>query len=148
MSAVAEDIHSFLASQPRSRKRRVPDTFLGLDTLTRGGIANTVGTFVAAELALDRKTFARLLHISPATLDRRNESRADFKGAEADALYKLLAVAGAARRVLKTPENVRSWIRRAQPGLGGRVPLELARTSAGADAVRLLLDQIYYGIVP
>lgn len=148
MSAVAEDIHSFLASQPYSGKRRLPETFLGLDTLTRGGIANTVGTFVATELDLDRKTFAGLLNISPATLDRRNGAKADFKGAEADALYKLLGVAGAARRVLKTPENVRSWMRRAQPGLGGRVPLELVRTNAGADAVRLLLDQIYYGIVP
>lgn len=148
MSAVAEDIHSFLASRPRPGKRPLPDTFLGLDTLTRGGIANAIGTFVAAELDLDRKTFAGLLNISPATLDRRNNAKADFKGAEADALYKLLAVAGAARRVLKTPENMRSWMRRAQPGLGGRMPLELIKTNAGADAVRLLLDQIYYGIVP
>lgn len=148
MSAVAKDIQSLLASRPRSGKRPLPETFLGLDSMTRGGIANTVAAFVAAELDLDRKTFAGLLHISPATLDRRNESKATFRGAEADALYKLLAVAGAARRVLKSPENVRSWMRRAQPGLGGRVPLELVTTSAGADAVRLLLDQIYYGIVP
>lgn len=148
MSAVADDIHRFLASQPRARKRRLPDTFLGLDALTRGGIANAVGTAVATEFDLDRKAFAGLLNISTATLDRRNDAKADFKGAEADALYKLLAVAGAARRVLKTPGNVRSWMRRAQPGLGGQVPLDLMQTNAGADAVRLLLDQIYYGIVP
>lgn len=148
MSAVAQDIHRFLASQPRAGKRPLPDTLLGLDSLSRRGIANTVGTFVATQLDLDRKTFAKLLNISPATLDRRNVAKTDFKGAEADALYKLLAVAGAARRVLKTPANIRSWMRRAQPGLGGGIPLELVKTNAGADAVRLLLDQIYYGIVP
>lgn len=148
MSAVAEDIRGFLANQPHPGRHPPPDTFLGLDALTRSGIANTVATFVAAELDLDRKTFAGLLKISPATLDRRNNAKADFKGAEADALYKLLSVAGAAQRVLKTPGNVRSWMRRAQPGLGGHVPLELIKTNAGADAVRLLLDQIYYGIVP
>jgi putative toxin-antitoxin system antitoxin component (TIGR02293 family) len=39
-----------------------------------------------------------------------------------------------------------SWLRRPQPGLGGRVPLELLVTQAGADQVETLLRRIDYGV--
>jgi putative toxin-antitoxin system antitoxin component (TIGR02293 family) len=57
-------------------------------------------------------------------------------------------VLGVAQRVLVSDENVRSWMARPQPGLGGRVPLDLIDNAAGTEAVTLLLEQIYHGIVP
>lgn len=148
MSAVAEDISQYLAFGPTRMRAKLPTTALGFDAYLRSGIANKVGRSVASQLGLGRKAFARLLHISPSTLDRRNDAKAPFRGSEADALYRVLRVLGVAWRVLGSETNVRTWMRRTQPGLGGRVPLELMQTEAGADAVCLLLEQIHHGIVP
>lgn len=148
MNAVATDISLFLRAGHGGARSRVPDTALGFDDYLRRGIPNSIARNVARLLNLDREALAGLLHVSPTTLDRRNRDAAPFHGAEADALYRVLGVLGTATRVLKTPENVTAWMRRPQPGLGGRVPLDLVETSAGAEAVTLLLEQIYHGIVP
>lgn len=151
MSAVAEDVSRFLAAgRParRSRRSALPNTSLAFDAYVQAGIPNRVGARAMKALALDRETFARLLHVSPATLDRRNAARQPFRGAEADALYRVLGVLGVGLRVLGSQSNIRSWMRRGQPGLGGRVPLEVIRTGPGADAVCLLLEQIHHGLVP
>jgi uncharacterized protein (DUF2384 family) len=39
-----------------------------------------------------------------------------------------------------------TWLRRAQPALGGRVPLDLLITQAGAEQVETLLRRIDYGV--
>jgi uncharacterized protein (DUF2384 family) len=38
------------------------------------------------------------------------------------------------------------WLRRAQPALGGAVPIELLVTQAGADEVETLLRRIDFGV--
>ena len=42
----------------------------------------------------------------------------------------------------------RPHLDRAQPGLDGRIPLDLIDNAAGTEAVILLLEQIYHGLVP
>jgi hypothetical protein len=50
--------------------------------------------------------------------------------------------------LLDTDEAVRAWLSREQPGLGGRVPLDLMQTEIGAAAVETLLERLYHGVLP
>ena len=63
-------------------------------------------------------------------------------------MYRVLGTLGVATRVLKSDGNSRTWLKRSQPGLEGQMPVELLDTDAGADAIILLLEQIYHGVIP
>jgi putative toxin-antitoxin system antitoxin component (TIGR02293 family) len=43
-------------------------------------------------------------------------------------------------------DAARDWLDTAQPGLDGQVPLEVARTEAGAREVEALLHRIEHGV--
>jgi putative toxin-antitoxin system antitoxin component (TIGR02293 family) len=66
--------------------------------------------------------------------------------ATSDRVYRLSKALAVAEEVLTTPKQAMTWLRRAQPGLGGQVPLDLLATQAGADEVETLLRRIDYGI--
>lgn len=148
MSAVAEDVSAFLSAHRGKLRAPIPTTPIGFDAFLRDGIPVSVATSLAERYGFTREELGSLLHVSPSTLDRRFEKQGKFMGAEADALYRLLGTLGVATRVLKTDENVVSWLHRGQPGLRGKQPVDLLRTNAGAEAVNLLLEQMYHGIVP
>lgn len=148
MNAVAEDVSRFLQSNRGSARFRVPATALQFDALLRKGLALSVADAAAATLGISRERLARLIRISPSTLERRFKEKADLTGAEADALYRIIGLLGVAQRVLASDANVKSWMARPQPGLDGRTPLDLIDNAAGTEAVILLLEQIYHGLVP
>lgn len=148
MNAVAEDVSRFLQFNRGSARFRVPATALQFDALLRKGLALSVADAAAATLGISRERLARLIRISPSTLERRFKDKADLTGAEADALYRIIGLLGVALRVLASDSNVKSWMARPQPGLDGRIPLDLIDNAAGTEAVILLLEQIYHGLVP
>ncbi|UXI70011.1 antitoxin Xre/MbcA/ParS toxin-binding domain-containing protein [Tahibacter amnicola] len=148
MSAAAEDVSRFLQANRGSARFRVPSTALQYDALLRKGLSLGVADAAATKLGIPRERLARLIRISPSTLERRFKEKVDLTGAEADALYRIIGVLGVAQRVLVNDANVRSWMSRPQPGLGDRAPLDLLDNAAGTEAVTLLLEQIYHGIVP
>lgn len=148
MNAVAEDVSRFLQSNRGSARFRVPATALQFDALLRKGLALSVADAAAAALGISRERLARLIRISPSTLERRFKEKADLTGAEADALYRIIGLLGVAQRVLCSDASVKSWMARPQPGLDGRTPLDLIDNAAGTEAVILLLEQIYHGLVP
>ncbi len=49
--------------------------------------------------------------------------------------------------VFENEESARRWLKRPQIGLGGKVPLELLKTEAGAREVEDLLVRIDHGTV-
>lgn len=63
-----------------------------------------------------------------------------------DRLYRLSKIIAIAEEALEGTANARNWLKRAQPGLGGRIPLDLLATQAGADEVEALLRRIDYGV--
>ena len=87
------------------------------DAMLRKGIQPAVVDLTIDILNIPRERMALLFHISLSTLDRRLKERTPFRDAEADTLYELPGVLGTAYHVLKTLENVRSWLSREQPGL-------------------------------
>lgn len=101
---------------------------------------------VKARISLTDIEIARLLGIGEATLRRARAAGSSLDSTTSDRLYRLSKVIAVAEDVLESAANARSWLHRPQPGLAGRVPLELLVTQAGADQVETLLRRIDYGV--
>jgi putative toxin-antitoxin system antitoxin component (TIGR02293 family) len=99
-------------------------------------------------LPVSRATLAALLNTSEKTLERRLAAHGRLTTSESNALVRVAGVVGLAKQLLKTDDGVRGWLSREQPGLGGRVPMELMQTEAGSSEVETLLDRLYHGILP
>lgn len=101
---------------------------------------------IKAHAALTDAELAALLGIGEATLRRARAAGATLDATTSDRLYRLSKVIAVAEEVLESTENAIGWLRRAQPALAGRAPLELLVTQAGADQVETLLRRIDYGV--
>lgn len=99
-------------------------------------------------LPVSRATLAKLLNTSEKTLERRQGRHGRLTTSESNALIRVARVVSLAKQLLKTDAGVSAWLSRQQPGLAGRVPLELMRTEAGAAEVATLLDRLYHGVLP
>jgi putative toxin-antitoxin system antitoxin component (TIGR02293 family) len=111
-----------------------------------GGLEFEAAERVKAQVALTDLEFAKLLGISEATLRRARAAGGTLDAATSDRLYRLTKVLAVAEEVLESSANAGTWLRRAQPALGGRVPLDLLVTQAGADEVETLLRRIDLGV--
>ena len=101
---------------------------------------------VKARASLTDSEVARLLGIGEATLRRARASGNALDPFTSDRLYRLSKAIAVAEEVLEGTANAMSWLRRAQPALAGRVPLDLLVTQAGADQVETLLRRIDFGV--
>jgi len=101
---------------------------------------------IKAHAALTDPELARLLGIGEATLRRARSAGSALDPATSDRLYRLSKILAVAEEVLAGAEHAMTWLRRAQPGLAGKVPLDLLVTQAGADEVETLLRRIDYGV--
>jgi putative toxin-antitoxin system antitoxin component (TIGR02293 family) len=99
-------------------------------------------------LPVARGILAKLLNTSEKTLERRLAGSGRLTTAESNALVRTARVVTAARQLFDTDQAVRTWLSREQPGLGGRVPLDLMQTETGAAAVETLLERLYHGVLP
>lgn len=111
-----------------------------------GGLAFEAAERVKAQAALTDSELAKLLGVGEATLRRARAARGTLDVTMSDRLYRLTKVLSVAEETLEGSANAGTWLRRAQPALGGRVPLELLVTQAGADEVETLLRRIDHGI--
>jgi putative toxin-antitoxin system antitoxin component (TIGR02293 family) len=101
---------------------------------------------IKAHAALTDAELARLLGIGEATLRRARAARSKLDPATSDRLYRLTKVVAVAEETLESAESAMLWLRRAQPGLEGAVPLDLLVTQAGADQVETLLRRIDFSV--
>jgi putative toxin-antitoxin system antitoxin component (TIGR02293 family) len=116
--------------------------------LIRNGVRYHLMHTVQKEYDLSDKLFARCIGISNKTYSRLKASNGKLSPLSADRVYRLKKIRELAAKVLESPENAMSWLRRPQPGLGGAVPLELLDTEPGYEQVQLLLNQLEYGVLP
>lgn len=110
------------------------------------GLAFEAAERVKTQASLTDQELAKLLGVGEATLRRARAAGGTLDVATSDRLYRLTKVLAVAEETLEGLTNARTWLRRAQPALGGRVPLELLVTQAGADEVETLLRRIDHGI--
>jgi putative toxin-antitoxin system antitoxin component (TIGR02293 family) len=101
---------------------------------------------IKARASLTDPELAKLLGIGEATLRRARASGGALDATTSDRLYRLSKVLTIAEETLEGADNAMSWLRRPQPALAGRVPLELLVTQAGADQVETLLRRIDYAV--
>lgn len=93
-------------------------------------------------LALNDVVMAGLVSLSPKTFRQRTL----FKGNEGNHAYTLARIIVAAEDALGDRDAALEWLQQQQTALGGRMPLELVATSAGAQAVEDVLGRIKYGV--
>jgi len=86
------------------------------------------------------------LGISKATWHRRTSQGGRLNLDESDRLYRFQRLYRQAVSVLENKEDALRWLKSPQPGLGGHIPLEYARTEVGAREVEYLLGRIEHGI--
>ncbi len=127
--------------------RRVKST-LDLDKLIREGLPFKAGDHVRGLLNLSLPIFAGLIDVSERTLARvRKSPNQRLSTVASDRLYRLARVFSLACEVLEDEGQAKEWIRRPQVGLGGKKPLDLLHTEAGAKEVEDLLWRIEYGVI-
>jgi putative toxin-antitoxin system antitoxin component (TIGR02293 family) len=117
------------------------------DFVIRKGIPFTALRIVKSKLELSDSEFAKILGISLRTLHRKKETHQKLSITEGDRLYRVLRIFALACEVLESDEMAKRWLHKPQHGLGGRVPVELIQTEAGAREVEDLLEKIEFGVI-
>ncbi len=120
---------------------------LSFDAIIRKGIPYSTVGLVKEALNLTDNEFADYLGISLRTLQRKRDSREKLSISEGDRLFRIARIFALAVSVLENEEMARKWLHRPQRGLGGRVPIHVIHTEAGAQEVEDLLEKIEFGVL-
>ncbi len=128
---------------PRDRGKGM----LTFDAIIRKGIPYAKVRLVKAALNLTDSEFAHYLGISLRTLQRKLDAHEKLSIPEGDRLFRIARLFALAVSVLENEDMARQWLHRSQRGLGGRTPIEVIQTEAGAQEVEDLLEKIEYGVL-
>ena len=88
---------------------------------------------------------AAKLSISRSTLQRR-KAAGRLSPDESDKVVRFSRLLRQATDLFGDIEKARAWLKHPQYGLGGAVPLDYARTEAGAREIENLLGRMKYGV--
>ena len=89
---------------------------------------------------------AKLVHIPPRTYARRVKAKARLDIPEGERAVRIMRLYDLAKAFFGTHENTRAWLNCQLPALGGRTPLDFARTEPGAREVESIIARIEHGI--
>ncbi len=89
---------------------------------------------------------AKLVHIPPRTYARRVKAKARLDIPEGERAVRIMRLYDRARQFFGTHDNTREWMNSQVPALGGRTPLDMARTEPGAREVENLIGRIEHGM--
>lgn len=95
---------------------------------------------VIATLGMSERTFRRRAKAA------EQDPSTKLSPEESSNLWRLAELFALARATLGSRETAVHWFRLSQLGLSGRRPIELARTSPGAELIKGLLVRIEYGV--
>ncbi len=110
------------------------------------GISYKVYTKLTEASGLESKELARYVVIPPATLKRRADT-GYFQPAEGDRLYRFAKVYKSAVDLFEGDKAMaKEWLLSPVRGLGGRRPIEMVATTAGAEAVLDLIGRLEHGV--
>ena len=120
---------------------------LAFDAVIRKGIPYAKVHLVKTALNLTDSELADYLGISLRTLQRKRDSHLKLSVPEGDRLFRIARIFALAVSVLESEDMARKWLHREQRGLGGRVPILVIQTEAGAQEVEALLEKIEFGVL-
>lgn len=101
---------------------------------------------LAKAFTVTHDRLGELVGITSATLYRRKRA-GTFPSQESDHLMRFARLWWLAVDVFENAEGAQKWLKAPQLGLSGAVPLEYAKTEAGAREVEDLLRRIDYGVL-
>jgi putative toxin-antitoxin system antitoxin component (TIGR02293 family) len=110
----------------------------GLPVTERVKFGRTAG-FTTVEIAT-------LVHIPPRTYARRIAGKAKLDVTEGERAVRLMRLYDRALRVFGGHDRTRAWLQRKLRVLGGRAPLDFAKTEPGAREVENILGRIEHGV--
>lgn len=113
--------------------------------IVQKGLPWNEAEFLAHELGLTLAELADLAGISLPTFFRRRKQKR-FHADESDHLMRFARLWSRAIDVFENDKGARDWLKQPALGLGGRIPLEAAKTETGAHEVDVLLQRIDYGV--
>jgi len=120
---------------------------IGFHNLIEHGFPYSSVEHIKKMLDLSDRELAVMLDISERTLARVKKSRDRLSAGVSDRLYRIARIFSMACYVFEDKTAAKKWLRSAQIGLGGNVPLDLMHTEAGAQEVEDLLGRIEYGVI-
>lgn len=98
------------------------------------------------ESGFTAEELAKLIQIPSRTYARRVAVRARLKLDEGERAVRLMRLFDRARRTFGTLERTRGWLNRPLRVLGGRTPIDFARTEPGAREVQAVLGRFEDGV--
>ncbi len=133
-AAVEKKTHSAKAKHPTELIRKIQKglRFSELETLQNS-------------IDLPFEQLAAKLAISRSTLQRR-KAAGRLSPDESDKVIRYSRLVQQAADFFGDIEKARAWLKHPQYGLGGAVPLDYARTEAGAREVENLVGRMKYGV--
>ena len=116
-----------------------------LERLEQGLPADTFGRLQSL-LGVSQKSLASYLGLSEATLHRRfAEGR--FRAEESERLYRYAEVFEKAAYLFEDEAKAKAWLAKPALALGGRTPLDFARSEQGAREVLDVIERLEYGVL-
>jgi putative toxin-antitoxin system antitoxin component (TIGR02293 family) len=99
-------------------------------------------------LRLSDSEISSALDVSAKTTSRWRQTEKDrLPVSVSDRIFRFARIFTLAEHVLEDRDAAREWLHDAQIGLGGRSPIDLMRTEAGAREIESLLTRIEHGVL-
>lgn len=117
-----------------------------VEALSRGLPTDSIEQ-LAAHLGVSVAQALELADIGSSTFFERKRQRRPLSPEASERVYRLAKVVEAAETYFEDNEPMHSWLARSKVALGGKTPLEFARTAEGADYVVNLLGRMAHGVI-
>lgn len=99
-------------------------------------------------LKLSDREISNALDVSTKTASRwRHGEKTRLPSSVSDRIFRYARIFALAEQVLEDRSAAREWLHDTQIGLGGRAPIDLMRTEAGAREVESLLTRIEHSVL-
>lgn len=98
-------------------------------------------------LGVNQTELAEAVGVTRQTLVRNRDKAGSLTKELSDRLYRVARVTRRAVAVFSTANDAVAWLKSPNATLGGRTPLSMLDTDAGAERVRKLLGRIEYGVL-
>ena len=111
------------------------------------GFEPAIARRLADALALPLTEFGGTVGVAVRTVQRKARGETPLSTDQSETLYRVARILERAERLLRSREKAARWVTTPKFGLGGKTPLEYARTEPGGEAVLDLLDAVADGSV-
>lgn len=130
----------------RKTLKREVESDVDLRHLTREGLPVGALPMLAEELAVERKTLAKVVGISSRTLSRRLAGNSRLSAEESDRTVRVARVMAQAVDTFGDSKKAALWMQAPNSTMEGQSPLSLLDTDSGSRWVETILGRIAWGV--